>query len=108
MTLDEAITSFKAQFTLDDTLPADGVVDIVSGGVRRKGGPLPVLYADQERAIDEWHTAAERTALDCGARYRWIEKPTLRQYQMTISDVPATQRATDSRWCVESRIVFAH
>lgn len=109
MTLPEAVTRFEALFVRDDALPVDIVVDVVSGGVRRKGAPLPLLYADQERAIDDWLDAAETTALSCVcAKFRWIEKPALRQYQMTISDVPATQRATDSRWCVESRIVFAH
>lgn len=109
MTLDQAVTRFAAQFELDETLKPDGIVDVVSGGIRRKGGPLPVLYADQERAVDEWLDAVETAALDCVCvKYRWIEKPMLRQYQMTISDVPATQRVTDARWVVESRIVYSH
>lgn len=109
MNLEDAVKRFQVQFKYDADIPADIVVDVVSGGVRRKGGPLPVLYADPERAVDEWLDAIETTAMDCiCVKFRWIEEPALRQYQMTISDVPATQRVTDARWCVESRIVFAH
>lgn len=108
MTLDQAVINFAAQYTSDDTLKADGVLDLVSGGIRRKGAPLPVLYADQERAVDEWFADLFANAELLGPRYRWIEKPELRQYAMTISDVPAMHRATDSRWVVESRIVFSH
>lgn len=108
MTLAQAVTTFEAQFTLDEALKIDIIVDIVSGGIRRKGAPLPALYANQDAAIYEWLEVAEETARDCGPRFRWIERPALRQYQITISDNPATYRVTDSRWCVESRIVFSH
>lgn len=108
MTLAQAVKAFEAQFDFGETRKPDVVTDLVSGGIRRKGGPLPFLYAYEEDAVDDWLEAATFHANLIGPRYRWIEKPELRQYQMTISDVPATQRVTDSRWVVESRIVFSH
>lgn len=110
MTLEQAVLDFEEAHTEDKSIPTDTVLDVCSGGVRLKGAPVPALYASADDAIDEWLAAIFQVSIEAGGEehpaYRWIERPTLQKYQITIMDATRTHRIASDRYAVESRIVF--
>lgn len=122
MTLEEAISNFENDYgEPDEALEATDIFDTYSGGVRKKGAPIPALYASKETAIEEWLRALYDVAVEWGPpaamslvvlkeprpKYRWIEKPVLDRYQITMADAKQTHRLTEDRFTVMSRVALA-
>lgn len=107
--LDALVKMFDASHDLNEKVPAENVIDLCSGGVRKKGAPLPALYADQSAAIRSWYDALNEDLFEeivVGGGHRWIERPKIEKYQITMMDARGTHRLVDDRYTVESRIVF--
>jgi hypothetical protein len=83
-------------------------VDIASGGLQKLGALPPVLYDDQDHAINAWLvTAMEYGRANAGKHFNWVTKPTLDRWQITATDAGHSHRLVSDRFSVFARIVVA-
>lgn len=109
MTLKELTEEFETGLIHDDYLQSNIIVDIASGGLQLKGAQPPVLCDTKETALDLWGSTARQYqyGLPAGTKFRWIEKPTLDLWKITITDARGTHRLVSDRFTVFARIIVA-
>jgi hypothetical protein len=107
--LKEVMESFERDLMRDDAIPSDVIIDIASGGVQARGAQPPVLCTDIEMAVRLWRMGAAEYAESQprGTRFKWIDKPTLDRWQITITDAKVTHRLVSDRYAVFARIAVA-
>lgn len=75
---------------------------VCSGGTCAQDEPVPILYLDREKAIDEWLETAsgmvgESTVL------QWIDLPELVRFQITMADHKRGHRVVNDRFAVRAK-----
>ena len=105
MTLSDAIEKFESKF---DTVEADvknqddkELCVYWSGGKRSWSETSAALYATKEMAVEMWLD----TVLSYveGNTLKWVLKPELLEYQITIADKKGMHRAVGNRFAVKSQ-----
>jgi hypothetical protein len=107
MTLTEAIALFEAKFssvTTDDKAQYSKDHPVCwSGGIRSFSDSAWALYATRDAAILDWLDAALSMA-ESGT-LRWLVRPELMEYIITISDQKGQHRVVNNRFAVKSQFV---
>lgn len=101
----------ELEFLIDNTLDPDTAVTIVSGGKwPNEKDPLPALYANHDLAVEAWmnsfkshigHISEHDTLY-----IRWIEKPIMDRYQITVQDTKDMHRLVNDRFSVYSKFAM--
>ncbi len=105
MTLSDAIQSFESGFSSvssDQKAQFDPAIPVLwSGGPRAFNETATCLYAMRDAAIQEWFDAA--VSLKEGSKLKWIVRPELLEFQITIADKNGAHRAVSNRFAVKSQ-----
>lgn len=108
MTLDDAVKEFQSLFShvesgvtqqFDPKLPVQW-----SGGLRAFDQTSWALYALQDDAILAWLKFAKKS-IPGSRRLKWIVRPELMEFQITIADRIGRHRAVNNRFAVKSQFV---
>ena len=109
MTLSEAVACFEAAF---DAVSSDDKAQFVkdlpvqwSGGEKAFGEPAWALYSTTKDAIDAWANAVYGLH---GKSLKWIVRPELMEFQITIADKIGRHRAVSNRFAVRSQFTMEH
>ena len=107
MTLDEAIRNFESRF--EEVIPTKAVDEdlaqprICAGGIIDGKELFPALYSSKDQAIMEWLDQATSHAGYSRAKLRWILKPELCEFQITMADKLGRHRIVSPRFTVKSQ-----
>lgn len=105
MTLDDAVKDFESGFSavssgvtqqFDPALPV-----LWSGGPRAFNETSWALYAAKDSAIVDWLDAAK--SVSDGNTLKWVVRPELMEFQITIADRLGRHRAVNNRFAVKSQ-----
>lgn len=103
MTLPEAVKRFESQFKSVETTDAlPDVLVVYSGGVVPPKDIAPALYSTEEAAFQAW---LETAIIHAGTKavLKWMERPELLKFDMTMMDRKQMHRAVSIRYTVKSR-----
>lgn len=90
----------------DKTLLIGNTVEICSGGTRKnERDELPALYLSETAAVNAW-TDSVAKALEKPIRWKWADKPVMRQLQITMTDMREQERLVQNRWAVTAKITY--
>lgn len=105
MILSDAITEFESGFSSvvsDEKQQFDPAKPVLwSGGPRGFLDTSWALYAMKDAAVAEWFEAAK--SVTEGSKLRWIVRPELLEFQITIADKLGRHRAVNNRFAVKSQ-----
>lgn len=105
MILADAQSKFESKFeevTADDKQQGDKDLPVFwSGGKRGWEEPSAALYATKEMAVINWLDTVMSYAE--GGNLKWILKPELIEYQITIADKLGRHRSVNNRFAVKSQ-----
>lgn len=105
MTLDQATKDFESSFsaiTSAEKQQYERAFPILwSGGPRAFEEPSWALYASKDAAIVEWFEAAKSVVE--GSNLKWLVKPELLEFQITIADKNGSHRVVNNRFAVKSQ-----
>ena len=105
MTLMQAILDFEQSFpevTSDVRQQFDPSLPVLwSGGRRAFTDPAWALYANKDDAIVEWLAAAK--SVSKGSKLKWVVRPELMEFMITIADKNGAHRAVNNRFAVKSQ-----
>ena len=111
MRLEAAIEILEADLLVDNTIPLDTAHTITSAGPwEDEKKPVPALYATEILAVQAWlkvmqeHIGAANDKEDIYVR--WVEKPVLYRYQITVMDTKDMHRLVSDRFSVYTRFAI--
>lgn len=88
------------QFIMTDTSQLECVC---SGSTCAQDKPVPILYLDKIQAVEAWlETASIRATAGI---LRWVSKPELIKFQITMADNKRGHRVVNDRYAVRSKFV---
>lgn len=105
MTLPDAILDFEQSFSAVSsslTQQFDPSIPVLwSGGPRAFTETATALYAMRDAAVVNWLDAAK--SVKEGSKLKWIVRPELLEFQITIADKNGSHRAVSNRFAVKSQ-----
>lgn len=109
MDLQSAVTGVEtkcaAVLPLEKGTKVDHLHVVCSGGTCANNEPVPILYLDKGKAIEEWfNTAIAMVSAD--STLRWVDKPELVRFQITMADNKRGHRVVSDRYAVRSKFII--
>lgn len=105
MTLDDAVKDFESRFksvSTDVKQQYDRTIPVLwSGGPRAFEEGSWALFAAKDAAVAEWLEAAK--SIIEGSVLKWIVKPEILEFQITIADKIGRHRSVSNRFAVKSQ-----
>lgn len=106
MTFDQAMQLLQDSFgPQDESLCADGAIEICSAGPMPADGLDPVLCATRELAIKLWWDAMKLHLRAVTAkRWRIVDGPHMDKFQITLLNDRRQHRIADERFSVTAKV----